>query len=82
MRLVTIIVVAWMVSLCACQPTPFYLREANLSATGWHYDEPQQFEFEISDTSMRYDLSLQIDHSTVYEYQKFIPALNYVFPQP
>lgn len=64
----------------ACNPSPFYQETHELPADGWSYADTQEFEFEITDTLKRYNLSLMVDHSTAYEFQNLYIQLVTIFP--
>jgi len=66
--------------ISACEPAPFYSESQIVDANGWAYDIKKDFEVEVSDTSMYYDLHLNVKHSTTYSYQNMYMKVTTSFP--
>lgn len=54
------------VGLFSCGPKALYRSEAALPENGWHKDSMAVFNFPINNTSVPYQLLLQLDYTTDY----------------
>lgn len=55
--------------LQSCADQPFFTDRIELPADGWDYENQINFTIPVSDTSGRFDLLLDIDHSPEYLFQ-------------
>lgn len=62
----------------ACGASFFYENKVDIKEEGWAYEEKVDFEFEIKDTTLLYDLFLDIEHTDTYPYQNLY---YYVYTQ-
>ena len=51
-----------------------------MSDQGWSYQDTLSFEFQVKDTTSRYDLLLNINHDTEYAYENCYARISTTFP--
>lgn len=61
--------VAVMLLSVGCSSDCVYRQSFNVPNANWTYEDSIRFEFGISDTSARYNLILELEHSKEYPYQ-------------
>jgi gliding motility-associated lipoprotein GldH len=54
--------------LNACGPTTFFEQDKSIESKGWSYNDPVSFEFENKDSSLSYNLFLNLKYSKTYAY--------------
>ncbi|GAB4247308.1 MAG: gliding motility lipoprotein GldH [Saprospiraceae bacterium] len=82
MRILTFLVVA-LSALClstGCSSDCIFQQSFEVPNAEWTYEDPIRFEFEIPDTSARYNLNLALEHSTDYPYQNLYVKFHTQFP--
>ncbi len=68
----------WLVA--GCQSDTLYQKEVTLPESGWTRNEPVSYEFEIQDTSIFYELMLDVEAKDVYRYQNLYINIHTQFP--
>lgn len=68
------------VAVYSCGKGHFHSETLPIDLSGWHYADSLTFQFEISDTSKRYDIGLEIEHSTDFEFQNVYVQIETHFP--
>ncbi len=63
-----------------CQPAPYYSTDLIIENGNWSQAEELVGTFEIVDTISRYDLYLDLDHSTDYRYENIYLQIETQFP--
>ncbi len=66
--------------LVSCNGDLIFQQRAEISGSGWDYDSPLTYVFNISDTSELYDVFLDIEHSRDFGYQNLYTAVQTVSP--
>ncbi|MBX2817058.1 MAG: gliding motility lipoprotein GldH [Saprospiraceae bacterium] len=74
------LLVVILLGLVSCQEAPFFSQEHVLNEAGWNHEEPVTFTFAVVDTSLRYDLFLDIDHSEEYAYENVYAKTITTYP--
>ncbi len=64
----------------SCTDSVLYQSEVSLPGSGWSYDQPASFEFEIKDTSQQVNMLLNVSHSDAYQWQNLYLKLYTDFP--
>jgi gliding motility-associated lipoprotein GldH len=80
MRYKIIYLITVIVSLQACMPSETYIKTYVISPKGWDYKDAKQFNFNIADTSKKYDLSFLIQHDYDYLYSNILIQLITQYP--
>ncbi len=57
-----------LISLQGCMPSPFYQKQYAVPGNAWQYSFKPTFTFNISDTSVLYNLSFLVRHTEAYPY--------------
>ncbi len=55
-------------SLASCDPARVYEQNVDLPEGNWYVDNHQDFEFQIQDTTQRYDIYFNVRYSLSYEF--------------
>ena len=64
----------------SCGKSYQYEKSYELEGEQWTYADSLTFAFEIKDTTKIYNLYLQVEHSTVYNFQNLYTRIHTVFP--
>lgn len=64
----------------SCTPEPFFEQEIKIEKGMWTYDNPIRFSWQIIDTSITYDLELQVDHEREMDFRNCYIKLKTEFP--
>lgn len=66
--------------LTACGPNYLYEQDYDIPGGEWTYADPLEFNFEIDDTYSIYNLWLEIEHGTEYNFQNLYTKIHTQFP--
>jgi gliding motility-associated lipoprotein GldH len=66
--------------LVSCGGNIIYEEDKVIANQLWQYGQPLIYQFEIADTTARYDLYLDIDHTTDYPFQNLYTKIYTVYP--
>ena len=66
--------------LLSCQESPIYEEAKVVDPAHWTWDSKKEFEFIISDTTIFYDIILQVDHSTNFSFQNLYVNIGTFYP--
>lgn len=66
--------------LLSCGDRIIYEAETSLPDSVWQYKQPLTYQFAIADTSTRYNLYLDIAHTTDYPFQNLYTKIYTVYP--
>lgn len=66
--------------LLACGRSYVYEENQTIADSGWAYDEPAAFAFNIADTNQLYNLYLFVAHTTAFSSQNFYVKIETTFP--
>ena len=69
------------VVLAGCGEDYIYQDSHPFAQAGWTYADSLQFDFEIADTSKRYNLLLTIHHTPDYPYENLYVKFATIFPK-
>lgn len=64
----------------ACNEEPIYTASLEIPDGKWDYENLLTCEVEVQDTSERFDLVLDLVHSTAYEYQNLYINIHTTYP--
>lgn len=64
----------------ACDEEPIYSSSLEIPDGKWDYENILTYEVEVQDTSERFDLVLDVLHSTAYEYQNLYVNIHTTYP--
>jgi gliding motility-associated lipoprotein GldH len=67
-------------SLSSCNSKVVFEEQKNINNSVWNYADSLQYEFEVKDTSQRYNMYLRFDHSETFAYQNIYLQLQTTFP--
>ncbi|MBA3828848.1 MAG: gliding motility lipoprotein GldH [Taibaiella sp.] len=67
-RYVIIVLLLSTVFFAGCAPSPYFQREEPVPQNAWQYQYQPTFKFEVSDTTVLYNLYFLIRHTDVYPY--------------
>jgi len=68
------------VLLLSCTGNIVFQERAEIQDMAWAFDYPLSFDFQIQDTSLSYDMFLDIEHSRNFEYQNLYTGLRTISP--
>ena len=66
--------------LASCGSSTFYEKNYDFIDGVWKHDNPSSFDFTISDNNSRYDLLLDIEHSSNFPFENLYLKINTKFP--
>ncbi len=66
-------------TISSCGPNVVYEQEHTMGES-WAYDDSAEFEFEITDPNIEYDLLLTVVHSPNFSHQNFYTNITTTFP--
>ncbi len=66
--------------LTSCGQAPFYEHTAPLKDERWAYSDTVRFSFAVSDTSLRYNLYLTVEHADTFPYQNIYVQIHTAYP--
>lgn len=66
--------------LTSCGESYIFEKTLAVPDGNWRYDQPLDFDFEIPDTSARYDLLLDVQHAGDYGFQNLYVQFHTTFP--
>ncbi|GLR19796.1 gliding motility lipoprotein GldH [Portibacter lacus] len=69
-----------LVFLIACNNDVYYKQSYAIPSSGWEYDTPATFEFNVDDLETYFDLILDVDHSIDYVYENTYVKIHTTFP--
>ncbi len=75
--------ISWMVlmlCICSCSQQYYYQHTETIADAQWSYEDTLSFEVDIADTTVTYDLMLDINHSKNYAYQNIYVKIFTTFP--
>lgn len=64
----------------SCSSDYFYEKTNSIESGNWSYEDGLDFSFEIADTLQLYNLWLEVEHSTDYNYQNLYTQIHTEFP--
>ncbi|MEQ8707232.1 MAG: gliding motility lipoprotein GldH [Phaeodactylibacter sp.] len=67
-------------ALSSCGPDMIYDATREIPDTGWAYDDPLAFSFEVQDTNKVYNLWLEVEHAADYKTQNLYTKILTAFP--
>ncbi|HKK76381.1 MAG TPA: gliding motility lipoprotein GldH [Saprospiraceae bacterium] len=76
----TVLLLLCLFSFTACQDSFIYDQAVEPSGNTWTYDQALNFDFNVQDTSLRYEFLLDIKHSHDYPFQNLYTRITTVFP--
>lgn len=74
------IILIFLTGLMACQENYYFEETIELPINGWSVDDPISFEFNIVDSLDKFDLFLDVDHHTDYNYQNLYIKIDTEYP--
>lgn len=74
------VLLAAILVLESCGEDLYYEQTYNIEAKAWRYEQELDFEFEMQDTTNRYDLLLDIAHLDSYPFQNIYIKIKTLFP--
>ncbi len=66
--------------LTACERAPFYEQTAPIEDGRWAYADTVRFPFTITDTSLRYNMYLEVAHADTFPYQNVYVQFHTTYP--
>ncbi len=66
--------------VAACDEESIYTSSLEIPNGKWDHENLLTYEVEVEDTSERFDLVLDVLHSTAYEYQNLYVNINTTYP--
>lgn len=66
--------------LSSCNSDCKELGQAKIDAEGWHYRDSLEFVLQAVDTTVSYDLVLELEHTTEFSFQNLYVRTNTYFP--
>lgn len=66
--------------LAACQPKPLLNETINLAGEQWTYADTLNFQLNLQDTALRYDIFIDLQHSPDYPTQNLYTRIYTLFP--
>lgn len=66
--------------MLSCGSDVIYERNYDFESGTWSYGNPAQFDFSIDNNASRYDLQLDINHSTDYPFENLYLKIKTEFP--
>ncbi len=67
--------------LQSCQEDDLYHLSHPFGENGWTYADSLRFDFEIQDTSKRYDIFLTVHHTPDYDFENLYVKFSTIFPK-
>lgn len=67
--------------LLSCNSNIFYEQTVAFPENIWQYENVAHFEFNIQDTTRRYDLILDVDHSVDFRFENNYVKIHTTFPE-
>jgi gliding motility-associated lipoprotein GldH len=64
----------------ACSGGSFYESTHTFTDVNWSYEDTIKFAFNIQDTSLRYNMYLDIEHKSTYPFQNLYVKIHSAFP--
>ncbi|MBP7273019.1 MAG: gliding motility lipoprotein GldH [Saprospiraceae bacterium] len=80
MRHISLYVVAVILLLGACRQDVVFEQKNAVPQQLWQYNQPIQFSFDISDTTILYNILLDIHHNMNYPYQNIYTIITTTYP--
>jgi gliding motility-associated lipoprotein GldH len=71
---------AFLVGICACNSDTLYKSEIVLPEEGWVRTSPVSYDIEIQDTSVFYEMMLDVKAKESYRYQNLYVNIETLFP--
>jgi gliding motility-associated lipoprotein GldH len=68
-------------SLSACEPKPYFEETKPIVESGWAYTDTLAFQFDITDTSKRYTMQLDVAWADSFKHQNLYLKLGTAFPE-
>jgi gliding motility-associated lipoprotein GldH len=81
MRISFYIIIAAISCLMACGPKKIYNKEIAIAERIWEKEKIISFEFDVIDTTKRYDFLLDVESKSEFKYQNMYVQLETVFPK-
>jgi gliding motility-associated lipoprotein GldH len=69
------------VVLLACETKPFFSEKKMIDPRGWAYTDTLDFSFQVTDTSKRYEMDLQVEWADSFKHQNLYLKLGTKFPE-
>ncbi len=63
-----------------CEQSRVFDKNVSLPKTGWEYDQPQAFDVFINDTTVSYNLYINVRHTDAFKYNNIWVKMTTVFP--
>ncbi len=70
----------WFLLSCSRQEGYVYTQTISLEQGQWSYADTALFSFSVSDTSLRYNLYLEVEHADTFAYQNVYVQLHTSYP--
>lgn len=68
------------ISFSSCEQTRVFDKNVSLDKKGWYYGEAKSFDVEILDTTMAYNLYINVRHTDEYPYNNLWLKLTTTMP--
>ena len=81
MNRLLLVIAGVFILFCSCEEKPFYEDTKQVNGESWSYDVPVSFEVVVEDTTMMYDMHLDIDHAPDFSYQNLYLNVTTSFPK-
>lgn len=75
-----LVIVGLCFNIFSCEESRVFDKNIPLSKQGWSYDEPQIFDVNIGDTSVTYNLYINVRHTDIYAFNNLWVKMTTVFP--
>ncbi len=67
-------------AIASCADQHFFFEEGKLPPEGWRFGDTLSYDFMIEDTTVRYDIQLDVAHGSEYSYQNLYLQIFTQFP--
>ena len=74
-----ILLVLFLILIISCD-TAYYKESHSFDGQVWSYDDPRSFDFDITDTTKVYDMTLTVNHTDIFPYQNLYLQTATRFP--
>ena len=72
--------IAGMILLSSCGEQAVAVSEITTEDDSWTYDQHVRIDFNVTDTTDLYDLSIEVTHGTEYQWQNLYVQIQNIFP--
>jgi len=70
----------FVITLLACNPDVVFEKNKSIDSNGWHYQDKITFHHNFSDTTILYDIFLNVRNNIEYPFSNFIVFFETEFP--